>query len=583
MELTKLISIVVILVAISCFSWLEYHRSNRKRLGLRVAATVLSFVSIYLLLFPVSWAGRKTGGGSGVGIILTEGFSPDTLQSIREKNKNAVVVEGTELFNAPANLSDFYLLGYGFRVGTRFSDMPANILFHPTQQSQGFTAVYWKQSLTPGEELRVYGRYDNPAPTEVILKLSAFSLTEDSTTIPANSSHDFILRSVPRFTGRAVYKLSALSGTDTIEYNQVPLKVENSQRPSIMMLSSSPGFEQRFFQDWLFEQGFSVISRVRTSKDKIERKFLNIPKQLQQQSLTAQLKSADILICDSEEFNRLGAAEKQSILGNVAENGSGILIAADSVLPRNDLLRKSFFLSGFSKISNSIKLKRSENKNPISVPVDGQLHFIKPSENISPVITDSAERIIVGTVKFGKGNITVSLMPSLYPLSLSGKHYAFAELWTSVISSLSSKHNRRDRIGVDTRFPVVDEELNFTLISVNDQEKKISAGDVHLALRQDADLAVFYKGKYWPRKEGWLDEVRSSSDTTSVFIYGDADWKTIRMKERIDYTKELIKNNANKKAIAASENRQRKKIPALFLYLMLILSTVFLWIEKKFA
>ncbi|WP_336514410.1 hypothetical protein [Pollutibacter soli] len=583
MEMMQIISAIVILAAIIYFSWREHRRKNPKRRVFRMLATLVCFASIYCLLYPVTWTGKKFTDGKRLGIILTEGYSQDSIQSAIENNESALVIEGADLFKAPADISHFQLFGYGFPIGTRFSEMPSVISFNPTRESEGVTAVYWNQKVITGNELRVQGRYRNSSQNMVTLKLSVFGKVEDSVLIQPYAAFNFTLKSIPRFNGRAVYQLFALSGKDTLESNAVPVKVISADKPTIIMLSSSPGFEQKFFQDWLSGESFSVISRVRTSKDKIERKYLNVSKQTQQQTLLNQIRSADVLICDTEEFDRLSSSDRQSVFNYVSETGLGLLITADSILPRQDILRKSFSLTAANKISNSIKFKPGENKSLVAVPADGHARFLKQSENSISIIRDSADRVLVGQIKYGRGSIVISLMPSLYPLALSGNQFAFAKLWTTIINAAALKDNRRERIGTDTRFPVVDEEMSFTLISGDNNAKKLSVDNVNIALEQDADPGGFYKGKYWPEKEGWLDKITSNSDTASVYIYSDKDWKNIRMQERINYTKQLIKNNADKRETLSPAISHRKKLPDVFLYLMLILSTVFLWIEKKFA
>ena len=277
--------------------WNEIVRENRSRVVWRVIASVVAVASLTGMALLMVDKRDTPGPVPGEVVLVTAGFHPDSLKNFFEREGKNIPVYATgqpelhQLQNILATLitdvSFFsgehapgvvHVFGNGLTADELQLLNPVPISVHFPNLAPVIHSVHWTKKIHTGEYLIVQGMFDNHSPKEVKLFLRGLNTTVDSAVVPANSLHDFELQTVPKLTGRAVYALIAVSGKDTLENEPVPVEVEPVDKLNILMLASSPGFENKFLKTWLSQHGYAITTLTAISKNKYDRQFLNTPK-----------------------------------------------------------------------------------------------------------------------------------------------------------------------------------------------------------------------------------------------------------------------------------------------------------------
>ena len=90
-------------------------------------------------------------------------------------------------------------------------------------EPRGVVSVDWQRRLNPGEKLLVQGRW---AGGEGRLLLMGMGSVLDSARV--GSGGKFLLGTLPAQKGRAVYRLVAMMGRDTLEQEDLPVSVDTA-------------------------------------------------------------------------------------------------------------------------------------------------------------------------------------------------------------------------------------------------------------------------------------------------------------------------------------------------------------------
>src|SRR5262249_26394238 len=141
----------------------------------------------------------------------------------------------------------------------------------------GLVSAAWRRKLVSGDRLVLQGRWhggEGRASQEGRqgggrLLITGVGTGLDSGNIRGirgrESDTAIELGTVPAQVGRAVYHFIALSGKDTLEKEDIPVEVTAGMPLKILLLASSPGFENNFLSRWLADNGHAVASRTTIS------------------------------------------------------------------------------------------------------------------------------------------------------------------------------------------------------------------------------------------------------------------------------------------------------------------------------
>jgi hypothetical protein len=467
------IEVGICLVLLVFLLWMEGRRTDRSRLAGRVAATVVTVAALAGLILPLTY--RRSVGGA----VLPP----------------PVPVAG------------------------------------PGRSAGGVVAVSWQRRLFAGERLRVQGHWQGAGGVRgrpVKLLLMGLGMVLDS----ANADGDFSLETAPGQMGRAVYRLVALDGADTLEQEEIPFEAGHGQPLRLLILAASPDFENTFLVNWLTKNGQQVAIRTTMSRNNYQSSFVNMaPRSLDR--LTASLLDGfDIVIADS--------AVSPVLIRQVEEKGLGLIIRMDSP-------------------------------------------YVRKKPGMRTFATDSLSRVTVGGDLYGVGKVIYTTLNTTYVRVMAGQSASYAAYWSSLLRRVGRRTEARDDWQLAPAEPRVDEQTEVLLqtgkvgqpqglagesVGLAGESVGLTGGDtggpVSIYLAQDEVLPFNWRGRYWPRAAGWQALRALEGDTTWAYV-----WPSRAVVEFKGTGKE------------AGMGGEVRAIPKYWFYIFFLLSVLFLWVERK--
>ena len=402
---------------------------------------------------------------------------------------------------------------------------------HALPLGSGITAVHWDRQVQAGEQWRMQGAFMNETGRPVSLELWGAGGLLDSTVVQKGA---FELSVRPAQRGRALYRLIALSGIDTLEKEEVPVEVLPGKTLRILMLTGSPGFETRWLADWLSENGHAVAMRTTISRDKYSKVYLNMqPVALDRLSVEL-LNRFDIVVTEG-----VASGEQSLLRRQVAERGLGWVIR-DSMVPG----------------AGRQVLKR-----------------------------DSVQRPLVCRSIYGRGKIVFTKLEPGGWLMLSGQQAKYAEGWTTVLQGAVREGEEKEVWQFSPALPQVNAPVEvFLRTGKKDLPQGILGGSgvgVTVYMDQHPLLPFYWEGAYWPAEGGWHSACTPQGDTTWWYVWNESSWKRWRAQEEHKPGRDTLDSlrgvdNEGEKRGAAQGSMGRG-----WFYLVFFLCIIFLWVERK--
>lgn len=566
------IGLGIALLAVSC--WEQYKRRNKKNLALRLLACLIATVSLTCLGLTIAY--KKAAAANDTVILITNGYSDDSIHTFEQtQNKQYTTTTFKEfIINDINSYKTLHVFGYGLSDDELQQLRNTPIIFHPQAIANGITNAQWQPSIQAGEKLRVQGTYNNATNTPVILQLNGLNTLFDSLIIPANSKQNFQLTTTPRQQGKAVYTITALANNKVIEEEPLPFEVQPNDTLNVLMLASSPSFENKFLKNWLADNAYHVSLRSTTSKDKFNNSFINTPSSSIEHITTNTLNKYDVLLCDAEGFTHLGKDEQYAIQSSV-ENGLGLVVNADTILP------SSFFSAYFPVYSITDKpqaLHINTNGSILNpLPIQQPL-YIRMQAGIQAAATDSAKQLLAGIALYGAGKIAVTTLNNTYNWMLSGDKESYAAYWSSLLSKATTNKSNKLIVTFSPPLPVLNQPLHITVQGNTNQPLTINNTPVYLA--QSTTLPYEWNGTYWPGQTGW-HTLKQGGDSINFYVYAGNDWKYLQASQKIIATKQYASahtatsNNSSTLTIDVPVNK-------FYFVIIFLIASIFLWIERKF-
>lgn len=527
----------------------EWKRKNRARLSWRLLATGILVAALAAIALPVTYK-RDLAIGGKEGVLLTEGYDPDSVRMFAQIKQASVWMSAADV-KAPG-LSALHIFGYGL-TDEQCAALPSvPLIFHPSLIQAGIVSVYWPRALWPGEICRIQGRFYDPGGRPVKLLLTGMHTVLDSTEIKSRGDGSFELRTVPVQAGRAVYRLIALNGADTLEQESIPVEVLQGKAMKVLILAASPDFENRFIAGWLADKGHGVIVRTAISKEKYDRTDLNMDAGAIDRLSPGLLDKFDVVMADAAALKTMPAGEYMLLRREVEQRGLGLIIR-DSVLKHS------------------------------------------PGERL--LIRDSLDRPLVSANMYGAGKIIFTDLQATYTRLLSGDKKGYAALWTSVLKEAAGKGAAAERWQLAPDLPVVDQPVKVLLRCTGGglpqgffgTEEEVTPVVTYLAQRPL--LSFVWEGLYWPRSAGWQSVHTSQGDRTWWYTWAADDWQTLHRMERKGETerwvagvRDIKPEDTSVKSIKAEKTggeTLRVTVGKGWFYLLIVLTCLFLWVERK--
>ncbi len=583
--------IIIFSVLILAFIWLkEIRRKNKAHLNFRLAASTMAVLALYFIAQPLSFNRKLDSSKENTAVLLTDGFDKDTLaglkniplysaeNSIAAGNKNVTFIPDLEYFSRSlADINKVHILGSGLTRHELEALKSRRLVFHPSSIS-GLRSVHWNNRIRSGERLTVQGSFKTESNRAVRILLRGLSTTLDSSEITGNQS--FELSTIPKLFDKAVYSLVALSGRDTLANEKIPVIIEAKTSVKILMLSSSPDFENKFLKNWLSSERYALAIRTAISKNKFSTEFLNMESRDISRISPALLKEFDILIGDLTELSRLPATESAAIQNETAL-GMGLVIRADSAGG-----------SGFYRRAFNIRQSRAIDQKNLSLNWEG-----RTAKKISPpagwgleiqarpgeqaLVRDNRNHILASTRMFGQGRMIGTTVADTYTWMLGNNSANYSAYWSYILGKAARRTEAAEIWSVLNKYPVVNYPSLVRLETSTAGLPSASIGNVPIYFAQDPSQLYRWTAEYWPSASGW-QSIRSGNKDNWWYVFDEEDWLSARTALKVENTARFVNGQkAITEKASGAVNTYMYTLPAIWFYALFLLGMGYLWWEGK--
>ncbi|MVN20959.1 hypothetical protein GO621_05340 [Mucilaginibacter sp. HMF7410] len=579
--------------------WKEISRTNRLRLSWRLLASFLTVLSLVFLAVPLSFKGKKSNVSSKEILLLTDGFSKDSLNKYRNSSSQQPFIYTADagVFQTlkspavhfiadldlwrntiPANTA-IHILGDGLEEDELQNLNQTPIRFYAPELPSGIQKVNWTHRLNAGELFKVQGNFLNQTDAKVKLVLKGLNTSLDSIEIGAKRSIDFNFSTIPKQSGQAVFRLIALSGKDTIEDEPIPFSVGPSRTLKVLMLNASPDFESRFLKNWLAQNAYAVASRSIISKNKTTSDFANLNKLLLDRITPSLLENFDVLICDATAFGSLSKPEAAAILAQTSRKGLGLIFRADSSANAS-FIREKFPVEESNNPQKQLRLKLNDNSGMrLTIQTDHPA-FIRNQPNSQALIQDETAHIVVNSKLYGAGKLILSTLNNTFTWQLSGKPAAYSAFWSMLLSKAARKISRKEN--VFTTFFAGKNSMVPVMLETSAKTANVKVDGTTMAFNQNPSIPFLQEATFWPKKAGWISIIENGNNAGSIYINENRDWNPIKSIKKINLTKKYTKQfAANELKKQDQQKNEAIFVSPIWFYLLFLLSCTFLWFETK--
>ncbi|MDB5193360.1 MAG: hypothetical protein JWQ96_2923 [Segetibacter sp.] len=578
--------------------WKEINRLNKSGLIWRILATLFAVTSFACLVLPITYNKTTRVDSVKEAVLLTEGFNSDSLNAfLRTKQKTIPVftLDGKLLsarkhnatfladagFFSKDNLHALHVFGYGLNNEELKELCKQSLVFHPSTE-RGITSISWQDKIKSGDKLLVQGSYNNTSsPSSKKIALTGFNTTLDSINIPASKIQHFQLTTTPKHAGRSVFFISVTNDEDTLEKGPVPVQVEPAAPVSVLILASSPDFENKFLKNWLAQKGYEVVVRTAISKNKFYKEYLNTNTIHVDRITSTLLDKFDILIADESELATISKPELATIQSHIIRNNKGLIVRADSTAARSAFYAATFPLASSNTthveqislhiFDSSTKLQPLTIESPV---------FIRAKNGTQPLVTDKQNRVFVNSTLYGSGKIIFITLSNTFSWALAGNQNDYDHLWSELLNKAAGKKVEEETWSTSPTLPRVNEPVKIILQtnSVGVPQAQVEGAAVYL--KNNFNLPFKWSGTFWPVKEGWQAGIQLNGNTYYWYAYGNDDWKNVHATNKIESTsrQQSLVNTTEDKKISTT---QKVEFPKIYFFLLLLFCCGYLWLESK--
>ena len=576
----------------------EIQRKNKANLILRIAATCLAAIALIFIAIPITYQKKAAAKDENTAVLITEGFRKDSLVKFKNipafttnpvvanANRSVKLVPDLEGFLAiNQQFSKFHVLGYGLEDQELELIRDKNLVFHLSPIPSGLQSVHWNKTIKSGEQLVLSGNYQNSSDKPVKLILNGLGTNLDSVTIPAGKSENFQIKTIPKHLDKAVYSLIGIAEKDTILNEKVPVFVQTQDPLKVLILSSSPDFENKFLKNWLFENQYSIAVRSAISKNKFNTEFLNSTRINLDRITPSVLENFDVLISDPDELSALSRAENQA-LQNQISNGMGLILIADSIPKAEGFFNGIFDTRSLVREDEKMISLNWDDFNTKKMTLGSSGSFrILPKDGNQALVRDDKANIIVSSKLFGRGRILLSSINDSYTWILGNNLKSYSSYWSKLIGDIARMKELNTVWALKDPLPVLNQETAIIIETESDSIPVASSEGELLKSAQDDVLGFQWTAPYWPRKAGWqlLESGTSQNSIQSWFyVFNKNDWASVNAVEKIKNNRKFSEESfteSNEQSI--SERYYREQVPPVYFFILFLLSCTYLWLEAK--
>lgn len=572
--------------------WKEIKRPAKAHLFLRLTASILGVAALACMILPVNYTVTSPKKDPGAIVILTPGYDKDSLDAYKglpQYTTQAALASAGPVFipdlawflTQHRLVNELHVFGYGLTDDELafLSARAIHVQYHTPTQPPGFTAAGWPRQLHQGDWLEVQGSFHNPGKDSVKIILTGLGSRFDSATIKAATTQTFRLQYKPAHLGPTIYELTAINAGKTISKEKIPVHVLPTNRLQVLLLSSSPDFDNKFLTTWLYENQYKVATRNTISKNKYSQQFLNREALPLQTISTTLLEKFDVVIADDQELAALPAKEKAALRSQV-QQGLGLILQTDSAMV-------------FKNFSVDLQVKKQPG-SPVSARslampavfttttplLPTQWYSIENNRLGQPLVMDDKGAAVVSAAISGAGKLIVNTVNNTYSWVLSGNKQDYAQFWSLLLNKAARRNPQQNRWQQITAFPTVGNPVQLTLETTSPNIPVIETPSGRAPVTQKAWLPHTWTSTWWPVQPGW--QMIHQQDSSLLYIYDKGDWTTVKaiasMTANTRYATVAENNKPSKEPVNEQETKQ---IPPIIFFVVFLICCSYLWFEAK--
>lgn len=569
--------------------WKEIKRVDRSFLAIRMIATTVAVTMLVLLVIPVKYDKKISTASSNV-LLITPGAGRTADSFSRYKQ---VTTDPSKISSAVSYIPDLSVFIEQHRnemavlhiTGTGIEEHEWKMLDSSGIQTRytaasprGLIQAEWPGVIQFGYKLRLSGTYNNRGEEKIKIVLSGLGTSLDSIVIAADSIQTFSLSCLPAHTGNTLYELQLFREEKLVETEKIPVIIKQPVRPQILFLSSSPGFENKFLQTWLYENNYPVAIRNTVSRDRSDQQFLNMRAMQVKNISSALLDEFDLLVADDNALAELPATASADIRTQL-EKGMGLIIQSDSSAAISSFSR-AFAVKKQAEQKTSPRILVWQGITGKSNPLAAEQWFsIRQDPFAQAVVTDDRQEVIAACRLYGSGKVLLNTAASTYNWMLAGNKENYSSFWSLLISKAARGAEKNTGWRYSPGFATVNRQIKLELETSGEQSPVIKTESGELYTAQTPYLPDTWTANWWPAHPGW--QTLSCTDTASIYVFEEKDWIAARQTEQI---KNNIVHTGKQTSIRRKETitqTNSKTIPVWPFYIGLLAACSFLWWESR--
>lgn len=557
------------------FIWKEWSQRQEKRFWVKLVAAFLAIASLVMIVLKPSIWKEAT---SGKGIVLTEGYRPaqlDSLKSIYKRIKSEEYIKGRTL-SILEDVDSLFLIGRGLPSFDLWQLKDKSVAFLGGEAVEGYTEITYDNEVNLGDAFAINAKY-------VKSKTGHWAILNDNggnplDSVPFEETGEQLvqLNAKPKASGHFVYHLLEKNEAgETISNEPIPIQVVDGELLKILMVTTFPTFETKYLKNFLTEKGHEVLARTQLTKGKYKFEYFNGASNPIYAFSEENLKDYDLLIVDTNSYTSLGIASKEAMEKVINSNGLGVFVQPNERL--------------FSLAESQSPFRFNRDfETEISLEEPGQMlqkypYAFQEEVRVQDVLLDSIA--VAAYVPSQMGKVGTTLLQNTYQLVLDGKEELYARVWTQILDNIARKQETLVEWKAHTQTPRIDEPFQFELrTSLKDIEVSTEEG-ANIPLLQDGLVPNKWTGIVYPRKSGWK-ELQVSNDSIphySYYVFDGNQHKTISQSKTLKANlRKFGSENTFGPSVSASK-KALKPISPFWFYGLLLLCLGWLWLEPKLA
>ena len=370
----------------------------------------------------------------------------------------------------------------------------------------------------------------------------------------------FSIKLQAREAGPFLYDIHLIQENDTL-CEKLPIVVEEDKPWKILVLNSSPSFENNFLKNHFGEQGKEFTIRQKISQDKYQYSYTNTGRHTIFPLNKTSLLRYDFCLIDVATWNSMGSDNRNNVLEEVKNRGLSLLIKPDR-----------------QAVARDIPTYRVRSQEPISWQEDNReveitATYLSTNRNYREI--QSQGHIIGYYANHGVGKIGIVGIESSYLLLLNEMENSYQKIWTDLLSVFYTPVVASTIIETPY-WNFENTSIPLHVITSEEKPQLLLNDSIRVAMHESPFVSSYYLAKTFA-EDGWQN-LRLSTDTTKhwFYVHPETTWQVLRNQNL-----KLINERAE--AISSDGSVHMGKIPMPWYYgfLLSVLGLGLLWLDER--